>query len=169
MELRLLGPTELVVEGESRSLGGPTVRALLVDLALNAGQTLVTRQLVDDLWGQSPPASAVHAVQAYVSRLRRSLDGAAPRPVLVTSGPGYMLAVSPSQVDALRFSGLVFQGRAALGEGDAVAAEATLASALSLWRGPALAKRSEKKENRTPGREGPRDKRLRFPSNYELP
>jgi len=139
MELRLLGTTELVIDGERQALGGPMVRAVLADLALNAPQTLTTSQLVDDLWGQSPPPSATHTLQAYVSRLRRSLNACAPHIVLLTSGPGYLLEVDRSRVDVLRFSELLAQGRASWAGGDAVAAEATLYAGLSLWRGPALA------------------------------
>jgi DNA-binding SARP family transcriptional activator len=83
MELRLLGTTELVIDSDGQALGGPMVRAVLADLALHAGQTVATSQLVDDLWGQSPPASAAHTAQAYISRhaaasRRRSVMAAAP-------------------------------------------------------------------------------------------
>ncbi len=138
VELRLLGTVELVVEGDKHVPGGPMVRAVLADLALCAGRTLTTSQLVEDFWGQSPPASAVHTVQAYVSRLRRALNAGAAEAVLLTRGPAYFLDVSPSEVDALRFLGLVSEGRAALSAGDPATAEAKLSTGLLLWRGQAL-------------------------------
>jgi DNA-binding SARP family transcriptional activator len=138
VELRLLGTTEVVVEGDKQALGGPMVRAVLADLALNAGQALARSRLVDDLWGQSPPASAVHTVQAYVSRLRLVLNAGGEKAVLLTSGPAYVLDVSPSEVDALRFLSLASEGRAALSARDPATAEAKLSAGLSLWRGQAL-------------------------------
>jgi DNA-binding SARP family transcriptional activator len=139
MELAVLGTIELTIEGVKRALGPPMVRAVLADLALNAGQTVATSQLIDDLWGREPPASATHTVQAYVSQLRRTLLAGGCPGVLSTSGPGYMLEASRSQVDAFRFSELLAQARTALAAGEADGAEGLLSSALSLWRGPALA------------------------------
>jgi DNA-binding SARP family transcriptional activator len=90
VELRLLGTTELVVDGAVQVLSAPMWRAVLADLALSAGQTLATSRLIDDLWGESPPATATHTVQAYVSRLRSVLNAGA-KPALFTSGSGYRL------------------------------------------------------------------------------
>ena len=138
MELRLLGTTELVVDGAVQVLSAPMWRAVLADLALSAGQTLATSRLIDDLWGESAPASATHTVQAYVSRLRSVLNAGA-KPVLLTSGSGYRLDLGRSQVDALRFSDLVAEAGAAVSRGDAASAAELVYSALSLWRGPPLA------------------------------
>jgi YVTN family beta-propeller protein len=137
MLIRLLGPVEVETGDGRPALGGPRQRALLADLALHAGRTVLTAQLVDDLWGESPPASARHTVEAYVSRLRRALEEPGAESVLLTRGPGYLLQVQPDQVDALHFRQLVEEARAA-GEDDRKAAD-LLSAAMSLWRGPALA------------------------------
>jgi class 3 adenylate cyclase len=87
-------------------------------------------RLVDDLWGERPPATATASLQNAVSLTRRALgDG-----VLVTGSGGYALAVPPEQVDALRFERLVADAQQTRGEERAE----TLRRALALWRGPAL-------------------------------
>jgi YVTN family beta-propeller protein len=138
VDIRLLGTTEVVVGGAQRALGGPRQRGVLANLALHAGRAVVVSQLIDDLWGSSPPASAGHTIETYVSRLRRVLDMPGEQSVVVTVGRGYALNVAPEQVDALHFAELAAEGRAALDRGDAVGAERALSAALVLWRGPAL-------------------------------
>ena len=139
MELKLLGITEISIGGQNPSLGGPRQRAVLVDLALHAGRTVHIAQLVDDLWGESPPPSATHTIESYVSRLRGVLRIEGVPDLIVTSGSGYLLDVEPSEVDALRFGELAAQGRTAVEVGDLLTAEALLSSGLALWRGAALA------------------------------
>jgi DNA-binding SARP family transcriptional activator len=82
------------------ALGGVRQRAVLAVLALNAGQVVSTDRLVDELWGESPPARAVHTVQVFVSRLRTQLAAASER--LVTRPPGYVLELGADEIDALR-------------------------------------------------------------------
>ena len=138
MDVRLLGSTE-VVAGQARLiLGGPRQRAVLADLALEAGTTVLTRQLVHDIWGESPPATADHTIEAYVSRLRRVLHLPDQPRVLLTVGSGYQLDMSRDEIDVFRFSTFAARGRAAFERHDAQAAELRLSSALSLWRGRAL-------------------------------
>ena len=81
MEIRLLGAVEASADGIPLPLGGPRQRAVLADLALHAGQLVATDRLIDDLWGERPPASAKHTLETYVSRLRHVLNasGAAGR------------------------------------------------------------------------------------------
>jgi YVTN family beta-propeller protein len=97
------------------------------------------RELVDALWGDSPPDSAGHTVETYVSRLRRVLHIEGQPSALVTVGSGYRLNVAPAQVDALHFSELTARGRVALERGDTLGAESLLLAGLALWRGTALA------------------------------
>jgi DNA-binding SARP family transcriptional activator len=131
----LLGPLEASWAGGAIALGGPKPRALLTVLALEPGRVVSVDRLVEALWPGRPPDTAPHAVQVYVSQLRKALGGA----MLVTRAPGYVLEVEPARVDAHRFAQLVDDGRAALEAGDPVAAGGALREALALWRGPALA------------------------------
>ena len=70
LEFRLLGPLEVRLGGEVVLLGGLRQRALLALLCLNRGTVVAVDQIVDELWGESPPASARHMVEVYVSKLR---------------------------------------------------------------------------------------------------
>ena len=135
LELRLLGPLEALRGGSPLALGGQKPRALLAALALEAGRVVSVDRLVEALWPGDPPETASHAIQVYVSQLRKSIGA----DLLLTRPPGYVLALDPEQVDAHRFARLTQEGGAALESGDAAAAERALRDALALWRGPALA------------------------------
>ena len=131
----MLGPLVAVVDGVPVPLGPPQQRALLALLALHAGEVVSRDRIVDELWGERPPATSAKLVQGYVSGLQK-LVGA---DVLVTRAPGYLLAVEAGALDLAQFERLVGEGRAALGEGDPGRAAVRLREALALWRGPALA------------------------------
>ncbi|HEX6026165.1 MAG TPA: BTAD domain-containing putative transcriptional regulator, partial [Solirubrobacter sp.] len=138
-EYRLLGPLEVVHRGTALDLGAQRRRALLARLLLDANRTVSVDALVEALWGEHVPASAVKMVHVYVSQLRKVLPGGA----LETRPPGYRLDVAPEAVDLLRFERLHKQGRDALAVGDVITAAERLAAACALWRGSALAEFSE--------------------------
>jgi DNA-binding SARP family transcriptional activator/DNA-binding XRE family transcriptional regulator len=128
---------------ESLELGPPVQRAVLGLLALSPGELVHREAVIDALWGDDPPASAVNQVQASVSRVRRMLDpGRPPRDtggLLVSSGTGYRLSVSSGQLDLLSFRDLAGQAETARRAGDAGLACAQYEKALDLWRGDPLA------------------------------
>src|SRR5215211_3930137 len=138
-EYRLLGSLEVVDRGEAVPTGGQRKRALLARLLLEANRTVSIDALVDALWGERVPATAVKMVHIYVSQLRKVLPGG----VLQTRAPGYRLEVAPEAVDLLRFERLRKEGREALAGGDAVTAAERLTVACALWRGTALGEFSE--------------------------
>jgi class 3 adenylate cyclase/DNA-binding winged helix-turn-helix (wHTH) protein len=142
LEFRLLGPLEVRREGRPVGLGGAKPRALLTDLLLRLGQVVSIDRLIEDLWGEEPPETAAHALEVYVSQLRKALAldraGGRASSVLVTSRPGYVLEVEPEQVDVYRFRRLVDDGRSALADGDSARVALALREALALWRGPAI-------------------------------
>ena len=138
IEFRILGSLQALKGGCALPLGGAKQRGLLALLLLDRNRVVPRDRLIDALWGEQPPASAANSVQVYVSKLRRLLedrDGIA----LVTEPPGYALRVPAGAVDADEFEHLLAEGKTALAEGACSEAEATLARALALWRGPALA------------------------------
>ena len=135
LELRLLGPLEGSKGGDVLALGGQKPRALLAVLALEPGRVVSVDRLVEALWPGDPPETAAHAIQVYISQLRKALGAAA----LVTRPPGYVLELEPERVDIHRFARLAQEGRAALDAGDPAAGEGALRDALALWQGPALA------------------------------
>jgi DNA-binding SARP family transcriptional activator len=128
MEYALLGPLEVRSHGRTIAVGRGKQRALLAVLALNAGRVVPAERLIDELWGDEPPATAGTALQVYVSRLRKSLGPAA----IETREPGYLVE---GDVDVQRFDQLVSKAR---GSEPPQAAE-LLNDALGLWRGAALA------------------------------
>jgi DNA-binding SARP family transcriptional activator/predicted ATPase len=133
LEVRLLGPIEVERGGEQVALGGQKPRILLAVLALEPGRVVSVDRLVEALWPGDPPETALHAVQVYVSQLRKALG-----PVIAARPPGYVLDLESERIDAHRFSRLAQEGRAALEADDPATAEVVLREALALWRGPAL-------------------------------
>ena len=133
MEFRILGPLEVRQDGHSVELPAAKPQALLGVLALHAGEVVPAARLVDELWGEAPPATAGKLIQGYVSALRKALGPG----TIVTRGRGYVLDADPQAVDAARFERLAAAGETALAA-DPAGAEARLAEALALWSGAPL-------------------------------
>jgi DNA-binding SARP family transcriptional activator len=142
VEMRVLGPLEVVIDGQSVELPSAKARLVLAALVLRANEVVSTDRLFEVLWGAQPPESAANTLQTYVAHLRSALEPDRARrtaaQVLVTRPPGYMLTVEPDRIDAARFERLAEQGRRELATAPADAAR-TLREALALWRGEALA------------------------------
>jgi DNA-binding SARP family transcriptional activator len=135
LDLRVLGPLEARVGDASVELGAPKQRALLVHLLLHANRAVSIQRLIDELWPEDPPETARHAIQVYVSRLRKALGD----PARITApAKSYALRLEPGELDLERFRSVVDEARAQLGE-NPVAAARGLREALLLWRGRALA------------------------------
>ena len=142
MDVRILGPLEVLEDGRAVPLGGVKQRALLGLLLLHPNETLSTDRLIDELWGERPPASAAKAVHARVSRLRRALaghNGTGSAQLVVTRERGYELRLEPERLDSNRFVRLVADGRSELAAGCPERAVTALERALSMWRGAPLA------------------------------
>ena len=135
MEFRLLGPVEVVGDGGAVALGGPKQRALLAELLLRRGSAVPRERLVDALWGDQPPASAISSLQVYVHGLRRAVG----TDRFETRGNAYRVCVEPEELDVARFERLLAEARDALASGAPSHADELLAGALGLWRGDALA------------------------------
>jgi predicted ATPase/DNA-binding SARP family transcriptional activator len=139
MRFGVLGPvTAWTDEGAAVRIPDRKVRALLADLLLHAGRPVSVATLIDDLWGDELPANPTATLQTRVSQLRRALDEAEPgaRDLVRTRAPGYEIAVPAEAVDAGRFRALAARARQT---GTPRMRAATLADALTLWRGPAYA------------------------------
>jgi predicted ATPase/DNA-binding SARP family transcriptional activator len=134
-QFRILGPIEALVDDHPAALGAPKQRALLAFLLVNRRRVVTAEQLIDGLWGETPPASAVQSLQVYVHGLRRALGAER----IETAGKGYRLAVDEEELDLDRFERLLERGRAALEAGRGDDAADDLRDALAIWRGPALA------------------------------
>ena len=132
LEIRLLGPIEVLVGGRPVNVAGSKREALLALLALRRGRVVGVDALIEALWGEHLPAAPRNAVQHHVARLRAALGPGS----ILASPDGYGL--KEASVDALRFEELLAEARAWLREGDARAGADAVALALDLWRGPAL-------------------------------
>ena len=106
-------------------------------LLVHANEIVSPDRLIEDLWGNAPPPSALKTLQSLVSRLRSSLGTASG--ALETHGHGYRLHIEPGMLDAEAFRTQLDEGRRALSRGEPETAAETLREALALWRGPAFA------------------------------
>jgi DNA-binding SARP family transcriptional activator len=135
MEFRILGPLEVADDGRPASLGSGRQVRLLSCLLLHANEVVPRDLLIDALWGERPPPTAVIALRVQVHALRKLLG----QERIATEGPRYRLHVEPGELDLEHFEALFARGRDELAAGEADAAAKTLREALARWRGPALA------------------------------
>jgi DNA-binding SARP family transcriptional activator len=115
-------------------LGGRMPRILLGTLLLQPGRVVSTDVLVDVLWPDAPPPSAVANLRTYVRGLRGRLSGDA----IITKPHGYAVAVEPAALDLTLFEARAERARMAWGAGDAAGALRLLEDAIGLWRGRLL-------------------------------
>jgi predicted ATPase/DNA-binding SARP family transcriptional activator len=132
LEIRLLGPFEVVAGGTRAEVGGSKRQALLAMLALRQGRVVDVDALVEGLWEEDLPAAPRNALHHHVARLRAALGESA----ILGAADGY--ALGEARVDAVRFEELLAESRAGLRDGEIRAASDAVAAALALWRGPAL-------------------------------
>jgi DNA-binding SARP family transcriptional activator len=141
MEFRILGPLEIFADDRLVEVTAPKQRALLAVLLLSPRRVVSADRLIDQLWGDDPPAGGAKTLRFHVSKLRDALEPdrhPGSEGPIVTRAPGYVLNVSPDTVDAARFENLVRDARRFL-SADPAYASTRLNEAFGLWRGPALA------------------------------
>ena len=134
MQFGVLGAVEArpAPAGAPLELGSPLQRVLLGLLLTEPGRPVSLDRIVDQLWGDAPPADPDASVQTYVSRLRRALGAQ----VVERTPSGYRLAVAPGDVDAGQFAELAAAAHDLLAAGDPARAVEAADRALALWRGP---------------------------------
>ncbi|WP_406010343.1 NB-ARC domain-containing protein [Streptomyces sp. NBC_00637] len=140
MRFEVLGPVRVWREERELDPGFPQQRALLALLLAHAGRTVPTSGIVDLLWAERPPASALNVVRRYAGGVRRLLEPGLPpraqgRRLLRRTG-GYLLEASTDEVDLLRFRELTRQGKRAAATGRPETAARQFVLALAEWRGP---------------------------------
>lgn len=134
VEFRILGRIELRTETGTVALGSLKQRVLLAVLLLNPGRTVPIRKLVNALWGETAPPSAVANLRTYVNRLRQAL----PAQRITGRAGSYELTLRHGELDLHLFTERAGAGRAALARGDHAAAARHLGEALSACRGAVL-------------------------------
>jgi len=139
LELRVLGPVEVVVDSVARRIGSPIQRTLLGLLLLHPNEVITTDRIVDVLWPGNPP-EARRKLWFHVSKLRGILQAGAEDAgaILATHPTGYVLRIDTDKLDAGRFERLTRSARSVL-EDDPARAGDLLREALGLWRGQPFA------------------------------
>jgi predicted ATPase/DNA-binding SARP family transcriptional activator len=133
VEIRVLGPVELVATHDTVAVTALKQRRLLAALVSRIGDACSTDFLIDVIWGGSPPASANKLLQVYISQLRKLVHPA----LIRRRQAGYALDLNGATVDAMRFESLLREGRAALTTGNPSLAASLFRRSLALWRGGA--------------------------------
>ena len=125
LEFNILGPLDVLRDGTALRLGGRRQRTLLAYLLLRRNEVVPREQLIDAVWGETPPANGTNSLQVAVHGLRRLLGHERVR----ADGAGYELVIAPGELDLDEFERAAGRARS----GTATASE--LRNALSLWRG----------------------------------
>ena len=131
MDFHILGPIEVVDGGAGLPLGGRNQRAVLALLLLNVDEVVPTDRMIEAVWGEQPPRTALTSLQNSVSQLRKLLGPER----IVTKAPGYALRLQEDRIDVDRVRKLADDSRTA----DPDRRASLLLEAESLWRGPPLA------------------------------
>ncbi len=130
IEIRILGPIELEVDGRIEHIGGARPQSLVAALVLDVGHAVPVDRLIADVWGDDQPAAAETDLQSHISRLRAVLGQDRLR-----SGDGwYQLDVVPEAIDAVRFERMTLTAESLL-PSDPRAALSAATQAMGLWRG----------------------------------
>ncbi|WP_101831543.1 ATP-binding protein [Frankia canadensis] len=141
LSLQVLGPLRLWRGGVELDAGPRQQAYLLALLLVRAGRPISTSELIDLIWDDDVPASALNILQKYIGALRRLLEPTlAARETgsyLRRRGSGYLFAVGPGVLDLVRFRELVDEARTHVVQGRLDAALDRYTQALELWHGPA--------------------------------
>src|SRR4051794_14781733 len=115
LTFNVLGSLEMLHDGSLCTPTAPKVRWALALLLVRSNHVVGIESLIEELWGDNPPRSAITTAQTYVYQLRRCMQrcnlAERPEDVLETRPPGYVLRVAPDSVDASVFTTLTNQGR----------------------------------------------------------
>ncbi len=141
LDVRLLGPLELRVDGTPLPLPRGKPRALLGALLVSRNRVVAVDSLADAMWDGNVPDNFLATMQVHVSTLRRALRPLSdPGQLTVsTQSPGYRIVVDDALVDLGRFGRWVRAGADLLAAHRYAEAADRLRAALAEWTGPALA------------------------------
>ncbi|MEU6609456.1 BTAD domain-containing putative transcriptional regulator [Streptomyces shenzhenensis] len=141
LRLQVLGPMRIWRDGVELDPGPRQQSYLLAILLARAGRPVSTSELVDLIWAEDVPASAVNILQKYVGALRRLLEPLLPvreaGSFLHRRGNSYLFVAPSTTLDLVAFRELVDAARAALSQQDHERALEHYVGALGLWRGSA--------------------------------
>lgn len=142
LRFEVLGLLRVIRAGHEVDLGAAKQRAVLAVLLLARNTPVSRGQIIEAVWGDAVPSSAVNLVQTYVAGLRRALEPSrarrAPAELLTSVGDGYLLRVEPGALDLDLFEQKVTAAHKLRAGGELDAAAVELDEALALWRAEPL-------------------------------
>ncbi|BCK72929.1 hypothetical protein Srufu_068820 [Streptomyces libani subsp. rufus] len=143
MEIEVLGHVSLAAAGKRVAPSATKTKQVLTLLLVNSNRLVTIPTLIEELWDDRPPATALSTLQTYVFQLRRLLahllPEASPKEILTTTPNGYTFRVKPGELDLHRYEELMTDGRRAFSAGNNVEVVEKLRAAEELFQGPALA------------------------------
>jgi DNA-binding SARP family transcriptional activator len=137
LDVRLLGPLEVLIDGESVAVPRGNTATVLAVLLDEANSVIPLNDIVFAVYGYDPPQDPETQVQNTVGVLRRRLGPHRDR--IATVGRAYRFTIVTGELDLLRCKAKDAEARRLRTEGDLAGAAAALREALAEWRGPALA------------------------------
>ena len=138
LRFRILGPVEVLLDGEPIAIGGARQQALLAMLLCARNRVVPSDRLLGEGVDGHDPVTAERRLRVQVSRLRKALAVGDGERRLVARRPGYVLTVQPGELDLDDFLRLTTDAHAILGL-DPERASAVLRQAEAVWTGEALA------------------------------
>lgn len=138
MKFYILGPLKVASSGGIVAVKGKRLGAVLGILLLHPSAIVPMERIIEGVWSEAPPRSAVENIRTYVWQLRSLVHGTDGVERLESHPAGYRLRAEPEELDLLRFGTLAAGGSRALRRGNVSAASVLLEQALSLWRGDVL-------------------------------
>ncbi|MFF2848489.1 BTAD domain-containing putative transcriptional regulator [Streptomyces sp. NPDC058001] len=144
MRIFVLGSLDAELRGVPILPTAAKPRQILTLLAIYANQVLPVSALMEEIWGDAPPRSALTTLQTYILQLRRCMENAldgepgGSKELLLTRHGGYLLHAEPGSIDVHEYDRLSSLGQRAFDRGDHQQAAELFREALGLWRGPAL-------------------------------
>ncbi|MFG3291913.1 BTAD domain-containing putative transcriptional regulator [Streptomyces sp. NPDC048179] len=141
LRLQVLGPLRIWRDGVELDPGPRQQSYLLAVLLARAGRPVSTSELVDLIWAEDVPASAVNILQKYVGALRRLFEPLLPvreaGSFLHRRGNAYLFTVGSATLDLVTFRERVDAAGTARTRHDHEAALDHFVAALGLWHGSA--------------------------------
>ena len=138
MEYRILGPLEVLRDGNSVVAGGPRQQIILSMLLLEPDHVISIERLITAVWDEELPATAREQVQICISALRSGVVPNNGQRQIVRRRPGYLITLGDDVLDRTVFDARVAAARALMRNQELFKARDEFRGALELWRGRAL-------------------------------
>lgn len=140
MYFRVLGTIEVECDDGKTIDLAEGQQALLAILLINRGRIVAADELIDQLWPDTPTATARNRLHQGVNQLRKKIEKCGEgsgKDVVERRAPGYRMSTEGHGLDAAAFEQSIAAARSCVGENPNRAID-LLAKALQLWQGLAF-------------------------------